>query len=108
MMNVKSAAAGVLLGALVATGVSLTALPSASAANLCGAERQRQVINNAPDKWRVRAHCSQLNRDTKARGHLGGTLGQHTQWFTALNRSYYSGYYTYITTPSVGVQYDDV
>jgi hypothetical protein len=47
-----------------------------------------------PDLTRVRAACSSLQGDSKARGVLdrAGT-DCHTAWFTTINKSYYSDWW---------------
>lgn len=47
-----------------------------------------------PNDFRVRAHCSSLRGDQKARGTLDVRLDtdKHTSWFTTRNKYYYSGY----------------
>jgi hypothetical protein len=49
----------------------------------CVAERQKQVVDNAPDKHRVRAMCKQLTALTEVRGYLDmyGCCDKETSWF---------------------------
>ncbi len=83
------AAAGVLGGAIVA----FSAAGAFAVGGNCTASPEN-VSLTGPDGTRVKASCSSLQGDSKARGTLDLTfaLDKHTAWFTALNTVYRSGY----------------
>lgn len=93
---ISKAKALALSAALVGGTILVAQAPTASAiGGNCSAIRQHQVRNNLPDLYRVRASCSSLQGDSKARGVLDRNLvptALYTSWFTSLNKYYYSGW----------------
>lgn len=85
----------VTVGAVVVAGLGVLAPVQASAlGGTCSSAEEKQVRDWAPDLYRVRASCSKLNSDTKARGILDLSLAvdKSTAWFTTLNTNYYSSW----------------
>lgn len=74
--------------------LGLSAPDVAAVGGNCSTVRESQVVNLAPDNYRVRASCASLQADSKARGVLDrtGGIGSYTGWFTTLNKYYYSSW----------------
>lgn len=90
-MNRSTAAMAMVLAT---SGIFTTvALESAQAVGgTCSSVRQKDE-RFGPDYYRVRASCSSLNGDSKARGILDKNgVDQRTQFFTTLNKYYYSSW----------------
>lgn len=85
----------VLFVALCAAGMVLgVGIGSAEAiSGNCTAVKQKDDVFG-PDQYRVRAICSSLSGDAKARGTLdrNNQVDKHTSWFTTRNKYYYSGW----------------
>lgn len=82
--------------AVAATAPLLVLLPASAVSGTCSARmEEREIVG--PNEYRVRAWCSSLARNTKARGELvrtGPIINRYTIWFTDdSGRSYYSGWY---------------
>lgn len=79
-----------------ASNASLAAIGGA-----CSASIQHEAVPFFFDKYRVRASCTSLNANTKARGiaDYTGDFDTYTQWFTRLNTSYYGPWDHAIQTP---------
>jgi len=69
---------------LLAVGVLLAAGAARGVSGSGEAWQVKKVIDNAPDKYAVRAHAHTLGANTKARGHLAVPLypDRATVWFT--------------------------
>jgi hypothetical protein len=93
-MSIKKVVASSAL-AVMATGVAVVglALPAQAVGGNCSSVVQEKEDPFA-NKFRVRAICSSLQADSKARGTLiiNGSGDKHTSWFTAINTYRYSDY----------------
>lgn len=87
---------------VIAPAVAFAPAALAAAGNNCSAAKETKAVSGLPDPSRVRAACSSLSANTKAKGILDLTAANdyETQWFTRLNTNYYSGY---ATGPNRGV-----
>lgn len=93
MMRARFLGTLALLG-LTAGGLVVGMAQSANAVGgNCSSTRQEKE-DWGPNSFRVRAVCSSLQANTKARGTLDVALNndKSTIWFTGLNKYYYSGY----------------
>ena len=87
------------LGALFVTVVSLGVFVSSNAfavGGTCKASTQTRGTWLPGDDWRVRASCSSLQSDSKARGVLdiNNLPAASTAWFTDIGVVHYSGWRT--------------
>ena len=91
----KQVVVGGVVSALCATGMVLgLGIGSAEAVSgTCSATKQKDEVFG-PDQYRVRAWCSSLSGDAKARGNLNrnNQVDEHTAWFTTLNKYYYGSW----------------
>lgn len=81
---------------LAAAGM-IVATPAAQAVGgSCRAYEEKKAQSFRPDAYRVRAICSSLQADSKARGTLlvENAVDEHTVWFTGLNINRYSSWRT--------------
>lgn len=87
--------ARIVIGAL-ATSVAFIGMAQTAEATggTCYSVRQENEIFG-PNSYRVRAYCSALNSDSRARGVLdiASEPDVNTGYFTTLNKYYYSDYY---------------
>lgn len=93
LTNGKQYVVAALIAMLCASGMALgLGVGSAEAiSGTCSATKQKDE-QFGPDQYRVRASCSKLSGDAKARGQLtrDNQADEHTSWFTTLNKYYYS------------------
>lgn len=84
----------VLAASLISTSSAYAADSSVRASGNCGGTQEEKVVNNALNDWRVRARCSSLGANSKARGVLDipGDVDTATSYFTVLNTNRYSSY----------------
>jgi hypothetical protein len=89
-------AQAIVLAATTGALVSAGAQSATAVGGNCTSTRQTQDVTG-PNNYRVRASCSSLQGDSKARGILdrNGTDAR-TAWFTARDKYYYSGWTTCI------------
>ena len=80
----------------IAAGMIILPAPTAQAANSCRAYHQVKSKAFQWDDHRVRAICTKLNSDDKAKGTLQVRFDfdKSTVWFTGLNVNRYSRYTT--------------
>lgn len=91
-MRTKSRTVEILTAAVLLGGaLSMNSTEASATGGDCAAYRDCQAVPLAPDNYRVRAICSRLDYETRARGVLDRVgLPFHTQWFTSTGRAYYS------------------
>jgi hypothetical protein len=84
----------VAMASPIAVGVASPALAAGGTSGSCSSTRGVNDIWG-PNSYYVRASCASLGATTKARGVLdiSGDSDQRTDWFTTLNKDYYSGAY---------------
>jgi hypothetical protein len=93
-------------GLMVLTaGVAVAAGP-ASAATDCNSWRNQEVINNAPDKFRAGAACTEIASDRKVRAQLNmnNAPDKYSSYFTTENKSYYTSWTTCLSGCTHGYQ----
>lgn len=92
MLMRKAASCGLVISAAFAL-VGVPSVAEAAGGN-CGGTVQKKAVAFRPDVYRVAASCSSLWPNSKARGILDfpNDADDHTQWFTQLNVTVYSGY----------------
>ncbi|WP_447645335.1 hypothetical protein [Nocardioides zeae] len=94
-MSMKKIRGAILAGAVLAGGYVVTTTPYAEAVGgNCSSVRQ-EIDVFGPNAYRVRAKCTSLQGDSKARGVLdiSGDTDKRTEWFTTVNKYYYSDSY---------------
>lgn len=84
----------VAIASLAALGVAAPASAAGGTSGSCSSSRGENDILG-PNSYYVRASCSSLGATTKARGILdiSGDTDKRTDWFTTLNKTYYSDSY---------------
>lgn len=75
--------------------LAATTAPAWAISGSCSAVRETDSQIGL-DAYRARASCSSLSGDAKARAKLvrDGGPDYTSSWFTTLNKSYYTGWYT--------------
>jgi len=94
-MNRNTRVASWITALMLSGGVAVVFVGSADAVSgSCTSSRQEREIWG-PNSFRVRAKCSSLGSDSKARGVLdiASEPDMQTGWFTDLNTYHYSSYY---------------
>jgi hypothetical protein len=90
----KKIQAGVVI-TLLGGGLLFAPTQAGAVGGSCHSNMEKEVRDLSPDAYRVRAICSSLDSDTKARGVLDRPGNDcETVWFTTVNKSYYSGWCT--------------
>jgi hypothetical protein len=111
VMSLKKHIASVAVAALLASaGFTLALAPASAVGGNCSAIKQKQEVSWDLDRHRVRAFCSSLQGDSKARGTLvrNGGPDVHTSWFTTKNKYYYSAWGNCYAGCSTRVQIEHV
>lgn len=87
------AAAAAAVAAFAVAGVLGVASPAQAVGGTCTASKEKQ---SGLDNFRGKAQCSRLDGDSKARPKLirDGGPDYTGPYFTALNKSYYTSYYS--------------
>ena len=83
------------LGLAVPVSVGVASSPACALSGACSATRETKSQVGL-DAYRTRASCSSLSGDARARAKLirRGGPDYYSSWFTTLNKSYYTNYYT--------------
>ena len=97
-MHVKTGRAVVAVLTAMGIGVPIvaaTVAPAWALSGSCSAVRETDSRIGL-DAYRTRASCTSLSGDAKARAKLvrDGGPDYTSSWFTTLNKSYYTGWYT--------------
>ena len=80
---------------LLGGGLLFTPTQAQAVGGSCHSNMEEKVIAHLPNGYRVRAICSSLDSDTKAQGKLDRPGNDcETEWFTTVNKNYYSGWCT--------------
>lgn len=85
-----------VLSGMFAAAVGVGLAPAYAVGGSCRAYEEKKSQSFQPDAYRVRAICSSLQSDTKARGvlMLDAAPDETTVWFTGLNINRYSAWTT--------------
>ncbi len=99
---------GIVAAMLLGGGLVATATP-ASATN-CNDYRSSQSSGLGYNEYRARATCSQIDGNRKVRAALirSGGPDYYSQYFTRLNVSYYTGWYSCYAGCNSGYQVANV